>query len=123
MHKKALYLLPPILFRTAITWAQWQPQTVTGINPNHAIVSIAAVNENVVWAAADTNYFAGPANVTSRLLRTTTGGTTWKTGTIPNTQSFFFLDIAAIDSNTAWITTNNFAGSGGIYKTTDGGAS
>lgn len=123
MCKKALCLLPPILLHAAITWAQWLPQTVTGINPNHNIASIAAVNENVVWAVADTNYFSGPINFTPRFLRTANGGTTWKTGTIPNTQSFFFLDIAAIDSNTAWVTINDFNGSGGIYKTTDGGAS
>ena len=89
MRKKVLCLLPPILLHAAIAWAQWQPQTVTGINQNHTILSIAAVNQNIVWAIVDTNYFAGPANVTSRFLRTTNGGTTWKAGTIPNTQSFF----------------------------------
>jgi membrane-associated protease RseP (regulator of RpoE activity) len=31
--KKSLCLLPPILLHAAITWAQWLPQTVTGINP------------------------------------------------------------------------------------------
>lgn len=123
MRKKVLCLLPPILLHAAIAWAQWQPQTVTGINQNHTILSIAAVNQNIVWAIVDTNYFAGPANVTSRFLRTTNGGTTWKTGTIPNTQGFFFMDIAAIDSNIAWVTINDFNGSGGIYKTTNGGAS
>ncbi len=123
MFKKALYLLPPMLLHAAIAWAQWQPQTVTGVNPNHSILSIAAVDENVVWAVVDTNYEGTPMNFTPKFLRTTDGGVTWKVGTVTGVKNSFLMDIAALDSNTAWATTNNFAGGGGIYKTTNGGAS
>lgn len=81
------------------------------------------VNEDVIWAIADSNDFESPYNFTSKFLRTTNGGLTWKTGTVGSLKNSVLLDIAAIDSNTARVTANNMAGSGGIYKTTDGGVS
>ncbi len=124
MFKKTLYLFPSILLYSTLCWAQWQPQTVTGVNPNHSILSIAAVDENTVWAVVDSIYEGTPVSFTPKFLRTTDGGATWKAGTVTGGKNFFLMDIAAIDSNTAWATANNFTGfGGGIYKTTNGGAS
>ena len=102
--------------------AQWVPQNSAGLNPNFVIQSIVAVDENVVWAVADTNYFS-PVNFVPKFLRTTDGGMTWTVGNVTGVENVFLMDITAVNSDTAWVTTNDFAGSGGIYKTTDGGAS
>jgi len=121
MYKKVLSLLLIILVHCTIARAQWMPQTVESINLNWYISSIAAVNEDVIWAIADSNDFESPYNFTPKFLRTTNGGLTWKTGTVGSVKNTVLLDISAIDSNTAWVTANNMAGSGGIFKTTDGG--
>ena len=83
----------------------------TGISQQ--IFSIKAVDENVVWAGADQGVY----------LRTTDGGLTWKSGTVPGAETFFFNSIAAIDQNTAYFTAVLFSpGWTRIYKTIDGGA-
>ncbi len=121
MCKKASILLLALLFYGAQVRPQWEPQTVLGINPNYCVQSISAVNENVVWAVVDTNAFGSTTNFIPKFLRTTNGGLTWKTGTVGNLKNAFLMDIAAIDSNTACVTANNMAGSGGIYRTNNGG--
>ena len=123
MYKKVLNLLLILLLPRITVLAQWEKQTVKGINPNYLIQSIAVVNENVVWAIADTNSSVPPFICTPKFLRTTNGGLTWKTGNVGSVTSSFLMDICAIDSTTAWVTENNMAGGGGIYKTTDGGDS
>jgi len=124
--KLLVFLLIPVFFME-LSYGQeweWQPQQCSGINSNFVVASIAAVDENVVWAVLDTAVDESPApNFTPKFLRTTNGGTTWKTGTVTGVKNTVILDICAIDSNTAWVATNDMAGSGGIYKTTDGGAS
>lgn len=75
--------------------------------------SLKAVDENTVWAGAQQGVY----------LRTTDGGATWKSGTVPGAATLVFNSIAVIDQNTAYFTGQNFQGSSDarIYKTTDGG--
>ena len=124
MNKRIPLLLSLFLLFGKVSFAQWFPQGSQGLSKNHVILSMAAVDQNIVWAAVDTNFFVkGPTNFTPRFLRTIDGGTTWETGVVSGVKNAFIMDITAIDANTAWVATNTFADSGGIYKTTDGGVS
>jgi photosystem II stability/assembly factor-like uncharacterized protein len=127
MCKRLYYLLAALylLFYT-IVFAQWQGQVADSLNLNWIVYSITAVDENVVWAVVDTNYRSGPVNFSPKFLRTTNGGTTWKSDTIAGVINTFIMDITALDSNTAWVTTNSMGGTEGpnaTYKTTNGGKS
>lgn len=102
--------------------AQWVPQNSPGLNPNYMIQAMVAVDDNTVWAVADTNFFAPGTIFTPKYLRTTDGGVNWTVGNVTGVENAFLMDITAIDADTAWVTVNNFAGGGGIYKTSDGGA-
>jgi photosystem II stability/assembly factor-like uncharacterized protein len=126
MYKKLLALLPIIfLLFSTITFGGWDPDTAVTSLPNYSIISIAAVDENVVWAIADTMYWAGPANFTPIFMRTTNSGKTWKVDTIPDVKNTFLFDITALDSNTASVIAMSGQSEGpeGIYKTIDGGTS
>jgi photosystem II stability/assembly factor-like uncharacterized protein len=91
----------------ARTWS------VQNTGTTQRIFSIKAVDENTVWAGASGGIY----------LRTTDGGATWKTGTVPGAQALVFNSIAIIDQNTAYFTGQDFAQlrDARIYKTTDGG--
>jgi photosystem II stability/assembly factor-like uncharacterized protein len=125
MYKKSLVtFLLTFLAVTSYLQAGWEPYIAVSPKPNYSIVSIAAVDESVVWAVVDTSYFAGPANFTPIFLRTTDGGTTWKSDTIAGVQNTFLTDITALDSNTAWVIAITVGeGPNGTYKTTNGGLS
>jgi len=75
--------------------------------------AIAAVDEDVAWAAGLQGTYA----------RTVDGGSTWTSAVVPGADSLQFRDVAAFDSQTAYLLS---AGSGSlsrIYKTIDGGVS
>ncbi len=86
---------------------------VISLATSQTIYSLKAVDENTVWGGA-----SGGTH-----LRTTDGGTTWKTGTVPGATSLTLNSIAVIDQNTAYFTANNFntGQDARIYKTADGG--
>jgi photosystem II stability/assembly factor-like uncharacterized protein len=87
----------------------WTPQT---ISPTAKVFAVKAIDDNVVWAGADSG----------RYLRTTNGGTTWVTGFIPGASSLVMNSIAPINRDTAYFEGTNFSGGDGrIYKTTNGG--
>jgi photosystem II stability/assembly factor-like uncharacterized protein len=89
---------------------QWAVQT----NPSPSLIySIKAVDQNVVWASADTG----------TVLRTTNGGTTWEKKTV-DTKYGKMNAIDAVDANTAWVSAviNSSGGDCKVFKTTDGGA-
>ena len=68
---------------------------------------ISAVNSYIAWASGNKGTF----------LRTTNGGQTWLSGSVPEASSLDFRDVEAIDAKTAYL----LATAGKIYKTTDGG--
>lgn len=97
--------------------------TSSGFNtPGFMVFDISAVNEEVAWAVSSPPRFdvGGAADFS----RTTDGGQTWQTGTIPVSDPTFSTDgIFALDENTAWAMTLKMPEqtAGKIYKTTDGG--
>jgi photosystem II stability/assembly factor-like uncharacterized protein len=75
---------------------------------------ISAASATVVWAAGRNGTYA----------RTRDGGATWMADTVPGAHELFFIDVHAVDENTAYLLGTHFEGSlGRIYKTTDGGDS
>jgi Secretion system C-terminal sorting domain len=103
----------------------WTPQAVGALPKDHDILSMSVVNKDVVWAIADST-FANPlpSTFTTKILKTTNGGTTWQV--IPLTPAIgrLGLDIHAIDASTAWVAVQKIGTATGhdVYKTTDGGA-
>ena len=72
-----------------------------------------AVSDRIVWAA-------GRGGV---VARTTDGGTTWTTDTIPGASQLFLVAIRALDRRRAWALGTAFTGPSlaRIYRTDDGG--
>ena len=90
--------------------AQWIDQP-TGSNAEFR--GLAAVDSLVAWAAGRNGAFA----------RTVDGGATWGTGVVAGAESLFFVDVHALDADTAWLLGTSFDGGlARIYHTTDGGA-
>ena len=110
---KKLFLLLSVCYFPAdkIGAQSW----VTSIVPTpHPVISIEAVDENVVWACGWEGAY----------LRTTDGGENWTAGQVSGTESFDFFSIAAIDANTAYLSGTGYQTvDTRIYKTSDGGQS
>ncbi|MCB0520031.1 MAG: T9SS type A sorting domain-containing protein [Saprospiraceae bacterium] len=100
----------------------WEETSSGFNNPGFTVFDISAVDEEVAWAISTPPLFdvGGAANFS----RTTDGGQTWQTGTIPvSDPTFSTIGIDALDENTAWALTLKLPEqtAGKIYKTTDGG--
>lgn len=99
----------------------WEATSSGLESPGFVIFDMSAVDENVVWTISLPSRFdVGAQNFS----RTTDGGQTWTTGTVPVSDSTFAtVGIHALDENTAWIITISLPDqtSGKIYKTDDGG--
>jgi len=90
--------------------AQWVEQP-TGSNAEFR--GLAAVDSLVAWTGGRNGAFA----------RTTDGGATWVAGIVSGAESLFFVDVHALDADTAWLLGTSFDGGlARIYHTTDGGA-
>jgi photosystem II stability/assembly factor-like uncharacterized protein len=88
--------------------AQWVPQA----SPTVAeLRGLSVVSANVVWASG----------VGGTVLRTTDGGTTWKTAGVPGASALDFRAIAATSPTVAHALA--IGDSSRIYRTTDGGRS
>lgn len=88
--------------------AQWVAQS-SGTEVRFRGVS--AVSSSVAWASGDKGTFA----------RTTDGGKTWATGTVPGAGELDFRDVDAFDADTAYLLAIGEGEKSRIYKTTDGG--
>lgn len=120
-----LFVLFAFFFAPLSSNAQWLGQA-QGIVPNNSgIFGLSVVDAQVVWAVAfNANSFSSvPLTHLGKVLRTRDGGLTWKAYDIEEAIGRLSWDIHAVDSLTAFITTqdlNNGKGRG-IFKTTDGG--
>ena len=103
-----------------INYAQWTP-VETGISDDINIQDIDIIDENTAWAVTGTAYTTEEETLT--FLRTTDGNT-WITGTIntPDAAGNTASNISALSANDAWVAMFNYAGGGGIFHTSDGGA-
>lgn len=75
------------------------------------LIGLHPVNEHVVWASGTGGTY----------LRTTDGGATWTTGTVPGADSLQFRDVHAVSADTAYLLSIGRGAQSRIYKTTDGG--
>ena len=120
--KKSLILFGlVILFSSSVFSQPWQLQIADV--PDTAIVApFSPVNDNVCWAVWSTSWM-GTTEFINGYLKTTDGGTSWLSDTIPATKNGLIWWIDALDANTAFAAVEAWAdwGMQGIYKTTDGG--
>jgi hypothetical protein len=94
--------------RTFVPTPGWSVQT-SGIT--NQFYSVKAVNATTAWAAA----------VGGRVLRTVDGGNTWTSVGGGRIGAFDIYNIAAVDANTAFVTTTPSTTTY-IFRTTNGGA-
>lgn len=90
--------------------AQWQSQS---IGTDASFRAVGVVSPDIAWIGGTKGTF----------VRTTDGGQTWQTGTVPDAQTCDFRDVQAIDAQTAYLMSAGPAENGlaRIYKTTNGG--
>ncbi|MBL7825509.1 MAG: T9SS type A sorting domain-containing protein [Saprospiraceae bacterium] len=103
----------------------WQPVSINQLPANFEFKSISVLNDNVVWAVADSLYDISsvPANAIPVVMRTLDGGQTWEYHQVEEAIGRFAWDIQALNDSTAIFTTNQFNNFDNrpIYKTTNGG--
>jgi photosystem II stability/assembly factor-like uncharacterized protein len=73
---------------------------------------LAVVNAKVVWASGAMGTF----------VRTSDGGTTWKTATVPGAADLDFRDVHAVDDRKANLLSIGEGEKSRIYQTADGGS-
>ncbi|PYT11933.1 MAG: glycosyl hydrolase [Acidobacteria bacterium] len=101
-------LLLTLLFACAAvaqTWVQQQSGTPASLR------GVSAVTANVVWASGSKGTY----------LRTSDGGATWRTATVPGSADLDFRAIHAVDERTAYLLSIGPGEKSRIYKTTDAG--
>jgi len=78
-----------------------------------------------MFAAVDSSTCWSVLGFSSEFVRTTDGGATWSGSLIPGTAGYEASYITSTDANSAWVAFSDPSGltSGGVFKTTDGGAS
>lgn len=120
--KKKFTIIAAIAFAMQMNAQSWTPQTSNFPNDATYPLVIDAKGENVAWAyGAD-----GSGNdVEYRVFaKTADGGSTWVGGAMSGVPaSVSISDMAAGDGNNAWIIAYPLSGTGGVYKTTNGGTS
>lgn len=106
-----------VVFGCASSDRDSSPPTLTATEQESGttelLIGLSPVSERVVWASGTGGTF----------VRTTDGGTTWKTGTVPGADSLQFRDVHAVSADTAYLLSIGPGAQSRIYKTTDGGES
>jgi photosystem II stability/assembly factor-like uncharacterized protein len=90
---------------SAAQWTRQQSGTTARLR------GLAVVNAKVVWASGAQGTYA----------RTTDGGITWKSATVPGAADLDFRDIHACDEHKAFLLSIGAAEKSRIYHTADGG--
>jgi len=123
MRKILLFACSSILFTPAINAQSWIEQNSNFATTSEGVLDISVVNDNVAWILGYDGT-GGGANFIDYAL-TTDGGNNFVEGTVGTDTTYQFSNISAISADTAWVCMfNHVAGSGGgIWQTTDGGAS
>lgn len=126
IHKKLKMkknlLIISTLFLSVAANAQWTSQATGFTAPSRGIRNVCAIDANTVWVSAYDGITS--TNPVRDFSKTTDGGTYWVPGTVTAPTSYAFSNIWAIDATTAWACFYDAAAGagGGIFKTTDGGA-
>lgn len=101
---RILAVIAAVLF-AAPTWTD-QPSGVTT-----RLRGVSAVSDRVAWAS-------GSAGT---VLRTTDGGATWQSMSVPGAEKLDFRDVDAVGEQIAYVLSIGSGESSRIYKTIDGG--
>ncbi len=120
--KKLLLLITFLFFGKSLQAQSWITQSTGFTAASRGLNDIKIVDANTVWALAYDGTTA--ATTVQEFTKTTNGGTTWTPGTINvgNTTNLI-TNISPISATTAWVgSVNSTAGLGGVFKTSDGGA-
>lgn len=125
--KKTLLLL--IGFTTINSFGQvfWTAKATNFSEVNRGINGISIVDNNVIWAKAYDGASSTPQNV-RQFTRSVDGGNVWNSGTINLGTNQSLLNVSSIhaaSATTAWVSAYSDNGNtvlGGIWKTTDSGA-
>jgi photosystem II stability/assembly factor-like uncharacterized protein len=73
--------------------------------------AVSPVDERIVWVSGHRGTWA----------RTTDGGATWRTGTVPGADTLQFRDVHAVSADTAFLMSAGPGQLSRIYRTNDGG--
>lgn len=123
MRKILLFACSAFLFTSASKAQTWIEQNSNFATASEGVLDISVVDDNTAWILGYDGT-GGGANFIDYAV-TTDGGNNFVTGTVGTDTTYQFSNISAIGPDTAWVCMfNHVAGSGGgIWKTTDGGAS
>ncbi len=120
--KKHLLIISALFLSAAVNAQVWTSQATGFATASRGIRNVSAVDANNVWVS--TYDGSGGAANSQDYSRTTDGGTTWTPGMITTPATFNWSNIWAISATTAWACFYDASGAtgGGIFKTSDGGA-
>lgn len=116
---KKIFLFASAALLVGHAEAQWTMQN-SGFSTNRSVYYVSIVDATNAWC---TSYISG-TNPTQDYSVTTNGGSTWITGSVSNATGLDFSNICAVTANDAWVAMyDGTNGGGGIFHTSDGGAS
>jgi photosystem II stability/assembly factor-like uncharacterized protein len=119
-----LHLFVAILSENALS-QNWKITVLDSLLPSTYIIqAMSAPASGCVWAIASKYYSSNVAtNAQPIVVKTTDGGKTWVKKIVVPAKGTITYDIAALDANTALITSNQLKAGGSyfVFKTTDGG--
>ena len=121
---KLLFFL--ILLNSSVTAQKCEVIAEKTLAKNFGFHGLSVVNKDVVWLLANNYDLWGTkvdSNHTIKVMRTTNGGVSWKYYDVAEAKGRASLELFAIDSLTAWFSTNRFENTDTrpIFKTIDGG--
>jgi len=121
---KKIYMTLVAIIATSISMFAQSPWAMQNVGYNYTSsypFDIDAVDSNIVWNCAGVGDGSGIS--TQEFSMTTDGGTTWAAGLVTADTNFRFSNISAVNENMCYVAMyNNTLGGGGIFKTTDMGA-
>ena len=123
MRKILLISCSALLFSSIAHSQTWIEQNSNFATQSEGVYDISVVNDNTAWILGYDGS-GGGANVLDFAV-TTDGGNNFIPGTVGSDTTYQFSNISAISGDTAWVCMfDHVAGAGGgIWKTTDAGAS
>ena len=104
-----------LILCSSVLAQRWSVQT-SGLDTNLRGISVKYVSTKgkrdfIVWASGSNGV----------ILRSTTGGRSWKQLNVPDATDFDFRDIEGFDADTAYVMSSGDGDKSRIYKTTVGG--
>ncbi|PIF43601.1 putative secreted protein (Por secretion system target) [Chryseobacterium sp. 52] len=120
--KRILFSITALLLSSSAFSQYWSTQNTAFATASRGISGMEVYNASTIWAFAY-NGSSSTANV-QEFTKTSNGGTTWTSGSINiGNTALKITNISGVSATTAWVGAfDNTDGLGGIWKTTDGGA-